>query len=171
VVTGLDRDFIAADASAVTSDTGELRRDFLAGVQTIDTARTQAAIGWIGGREIALTDVLIEIETPKAAVALTSLDGKPLRESGNILVTAVARSIPEGTGYRSEPVRGRIWIRSELRARGKDGPLRLTALSSRSRAGKAPRGRKSDPGARDGEAQIFTLPADIATHWYVLHAE
>jgi hypothetical protein len=171
VVTGLDRDFLPANATAVASDTGQVRRDFLAGVQTIDTPRTQAAAGWIGGREIALGDVLLEIDTPKAAVALTSLDGKPLSQSAKILVTAVARAVPDGAGYRSEPVRGRIWIRSELRARQGAGPLGLTPLSSRSRAGDAPRGRKTDPGARDGEAQIFTLPTDVATHWFLLHAK
>ncbi len=171
VVTGLDRDFIPDDATVVTSDTGEIERDFLTGVQTIDTARTQAAIGWIGGREIALTDVLVEIETPKAAVAFTSLDGKPLSSSGSILVTAVARAVPEAAGYRSEPVRGRFWIRSELPARDGAGPLRLTPLSSRSRARTAPRGRKADRGTRDGEAQIFTLPNDVATHWYLLSAD
>jgi hypothetical protein len=163
VVTSLDRDFTRRGSHAVVSDTTELRRDWVAGVQTIDTPLTQAASGWIGDKEIVLTDVIIEVDTPKAAVALTSLDGKPLALSRSILVTAVARSHPDGGGYVSEPVKGRIRLRSEA------GALGLTALSSRSRVSLTPPSRPPDAAERDGDVQVFTLPDGLATHWFLLH--
>ena len=163
VTTSLDRDFTKKGAHSITSDTGEIRRDWVAGVQTIDTPLTQAASGWLGGKEIVLTDVIIEVETQKAAVALTSLDGKPLALSRNILVTAVARSYPKGSGYVSEPVIGRIRLRSE------SGALGLTPLSSRSRASLTPPSRPPTAAEREGDLQVFSFPADLATHWFLLH--
>ncbi|MEJ7637145.1 MAG: hypothetical protein WKF75_03925 [Singulisphaera sp.] len=81
VVDDLDRDFLPSGRDFVESDTGELRRDWVQGVQTINSSMTQSASGWIGGRSIELEDVTFRIDTKKAVVAVTSLDGLPIRES------------------------------------------------------------------------------------------
>ena len=60
------------------SDTGELRRDWEQGVYSIDTPRTQAAMGWIGGKQIKLADVEIAVTTRNATVAVQSLDERPI---------------------------------------------------------------------------------------------
>ena len=43
----------------------------------IDTPRTQAAMGWIGGKQIKLADVEIAATTRNATVAVQSLDDQP----------------------------------------------------------------------------------------------
>lgn len=126
VVTDPDRDFIEPGRAAVRSDTGELTRDWRAGFQLIDTPRTQAAHGWIGGRDVALGDVTLDIETPKAAVAVSSLDGEPIGSSRRVLITAVARVVASEGGRMpllSEPIRG------DVRIRGPEN-LKLVALAA-----------------------------------------
>jgi hypothetical protein len=133
-------------------------------VQVIDTPRSQAASGWVGGRRIETRDAMFDITTPKATVALTSLDGRPIATSKLILVTAVGRSVAgRGGTYRSEPVEGTLRLRSQA------GPLGLVPLSGRTRATEAGlRGRVIKPGRREGDLQLFPLPRTVATHWFLL---
>lgn len=114
VITDPAVSLIEPEASAATSDTGELRRDWEQGTYTIDTPRTQAAMGFIGGRAIALKDVEIATETRNATVAVQSLDGKPISASREILISLGARAVPQGANqpFRSEPVTGRLAIRA-----------------------------------------------------------
>lgn len=110
-----DEDRLPAGAHAIESDTGELRRDWRDGVHTVDTARNVSAAGAIGGREISLGDVTFALETPRAAIALSSLDDRPIDQSPTLLLSSVAQvAAGEGTGLplRSEPVRGAISLRS-----------------------------------------------------------
>ncbi|MCL1920982.1 MAG: hypothetical protein FWG50_07875 [Kiritimatiellaeota bacterium] len=79
-----------------TSATGELAwqrgaspRD---GHITINTPRTQALIGFTGGKAAALNDVTIQTRNPYAAVYVTSLDDAPLATAKRLLVTALARA-------------------------------------------------------------------------------
>jgi len=104
---------IPADATAVDSDNGELRRDWGNGVFTISTPFTRAATGWIGGKNLDLGDAHIRITTRNASIAVQSLDGEPIRTSRNILISLGARSLPEtarGLPFRSEPVAGELSI-------------------------------------------------------------
>jgi hypothetical protein len=97
----------------LTSDTAELKRDWKRATFTVDTARTQLASGAIGGRELKLGDVNIRLQTPRASVAVQSLDDKPIRESGHVLVSIATDASPAGEKdlpYSSEPVRGDIEI-------------------------------------------------------------
>jgi hypothetical protein len=171
VVTAPDHDFIPPGQTKVRSDTGELERDWAAGTETIDTSLTQAAMGWIGGRPIALHDVEIRILTPKATVALTSLDHQPLAQSKKILLTVVAQvaaSPGNKLPFLAQPVTGQIALRST-------GPMSMTPLvPSTDPAAAAEPGRsgswKAVPGKRDGDRQVFTLPHLPATHWFLLQA-
>jgi hypothetical protein len=161
VITDPDRDFIPAGQSFVRSDTGELTRDWGSGIQTIDTARTQAVSGWIGGRTLRTRDVTFQFRTPKAVVALSSVDDRPLASSRFLLITAVARAVgsPGGrTPILSEPVIGTLSLRSSTE------DLQLLALG--------PDGRvvgRSQP-SRAGESLTVSIPAARGTHWFVLKA-
>jgi hypothetical protein len=170
VVTAPDRDFIPPGQTKVRSDTDELERDWAAGTETIDTPLTQAAMGWIGGRPISLHDVELRILTPKATVALTSLDHQPIAESRKILLTVVAQvaaSPGNKLPFLAQPVTGQIVLRST-------GSMSMTPLVSNTdpAAAAADASRsgswKAIPGKRDGDHEVFTLPRLPATHWFLL---
>jgi hypothetical protein len=172
VVTDPDHDYIPAGAAVVRSDTGELARNWAQGVQTIDTPRTQAVSGWIGGKTLALKDASFQFSTRKAVVALSSIDDQPLASSRFILITAVGQARPspatdmgkplpgmppEHLPFLSEPVTGTITLHTrtaglELLALGPDGKVV---------------GRTTPPLEQDSLA--IRLPAGTGTHWYVLN--
>ncbi|NQT12952.1 MAG: hypothetical protein HQ582_09390 [Planctomycetes bacterium] len=158
VVTDPVRDFIPPGETSVRSDTGELTRNWIQGAQAIDTKRTQAAHGWIGGKTLALDDVAFKITTPKAAVAVSSLDGNPIERSKQLLITAIARVVASPGGkmpLQSEPVRGEITVRAP-------GGLKLIALAGD--------GSQLEPVVvpyADGRYTV-TLPAERGTHWFLL---
>ena len=162
VVTDVDQDFIPPGATFVESDTGELKRDWAQGVHSIDTPMSQAASGWLGRRTVALSDVVVSLQTPKASVAVTSLDSKPISRSESMLLTTVAQITTSAGGrlpFRAEPVLGVIRIRSEHAG--------LCAYPV------ATDGQLFDPIAlktRDGVAE-FVLPSGFRTHWYAIHPQ
>jgi len=93
------------------SDTGELRRNWEQGIYTINTPRTQAAMGWIGGQQISLADVEISSNTKNATVAVQSLDDKSIRMSRSLMISLCARSFPSVGNrmpFHSEPVLGEL---------------------------------------------------------------
>jgi hypothetical protein len=162
--TDLSRDFVPPGQNFVESDTGELKRDWSLGVQTIDTPLSQAAIGWIGKRQLVLHDVTFEIQTPKAAAAVTSLDGKPIAASKKMLVTLVAQVAPsagDALPFLAQPVEGTISIRAKQ-------PLRLVPLSPRENPGPSSDKAKAIAGVAQGERQAFTVARGTATHWFLL---
>src|SRR5262249_35660531 len=147
--TDTTRDFIPQGQNFVESDTGELKRDWSLGIETIDTPLSQAAVGWIGKRRLALHDVTFDIQTPKAAACVTSLDGKPTGQSKKLLVPLVAQvaaSPDDALPFLAQPVEGTITVRAK-------NPLRLVALSPR--GGASPGAAPILP-ARQGEEQVFT---------------
>jgi hypothetical protein len=128
---------IPAASTQAVSDSGELRRNWAEGVFAIDTARTQAVMGWIGGKTISLTDVEADVTTRNAVIAVQSLDGDPLRQSQHIMISVAARSTPKSDKllpFYSEPVEGRLLITApaglSLAARdGRNGKLRHLPVS------------------------------------------
>ena len=106
---------IPAGASEIVSDSGELKRNWGEGLFTVNTAQTQAAMGRIGGTKIRLPEVEIALTTVDAVVAVQSMDGKPIDRSGNIMISAGARSVlrtADSLPFYSEPVAGEILIRA-----------------------------------------------------------
>ncbi len=157
VVSDLDRDFIPAGQTYVESDTRELRRDWRKGIHTINTAKTQAASGWLGGETIELDQVQIELSTPKAVVAVTSLDNAPIADSRKILVTVIGRAVARKRKppFFSEPI---------------TGTLRITAPAGLVAYPLAPDGERRPPLPDTQGSGVYTIELDAATstHWLVL---
>ena len=84
-----------SNANRVVNDTGEIRRYSSPALLLIDTPRAQAATGQLdqlsrtGDR---LADLALESPMTRGTVSLVSLDGKPLRNSERMLLTAVANA-------------------------------------------------------------------------------
>jgi hypothetical protein len=115
VITDPESVFIDSNAEGSVSDTGELRRNWRQGIFTINTPRSQAAMGRIGGKPIELADVKIEVTTANATVAVQSLDANPISKSTMLLISLGAGSVPSAenqTPFHSEPVVGRLTIRA-----------------------------------------------------------
>ena len=108
-------------------DAGPLQWDYHHGLLTLDTDLTAAAVGFLGKQtSVPLKSCTLISRTPFAALWVSSLDGKPLSESGHILITATARAENTGTVYNAgrnalkqhgtgpillEPVRGKVFLK------------------------------------------------------------
>jgi hypothetical protein len=161
IVTDPNHDFIPAGQSFVRSDTGELIRNWKHGIQTIDTPKTQAVSGWIGGKTLRLRDATFQIDTRKAIVALTSLDDQPLSSSRYILITAMARVVASPDNrlpFLSEPVVGTVILRT------RSSGLELQALSG---SGTVQERLVPQNGP---QGLTFRLPTRRGTHWYALRS-
>ncbi len=113
IISDYNKDFIPEGQNFVSSDTGEITRDWANGVYTINTENSQLATGKIGGKSIRLGDLEIQLITENAAVAAQSLDNIPLKTSEKILISLAGRSkLSAGNKlpYLSEPIIGVIAI-------------------------------------------------------------
>jgi hypothetical protein len=149
---------IPAGASEIVSDSGELKHNWSQGTFTIDTPRTQAAMGWIGGKAIALADVKIDVATKNAVIAVQSRDGNPIGHSRNIMISAGARSIPRAADslpFYSEPVQGEILIRA---------PPGLKLGTWDARTGQV---RRLSTAYRDGQ-YVLALDPSLRSSWLSL---
>jgi hypothetical protein len=115
VVDRTDYDAVGPDKTGLCSDTKEICRDWVRGVVTVDTPKTQLASGWLGEQTVELADTTVALTTGNASVAVQSLDDAPIAKSGKILISVSAQAIPVSPGrlpYFTEPVEGRVLIRA-----------------------------------------------------------
>lgn len=148
-----------AEANEATTDTGESVRNWSKGTYTINTVRTQAAMGWLGNHTITLRDITIKSVTPNATIAVQSIDGAPIASSRDLLISLGARAVPKPNNqvpYHVEPLEGVLTIRA---AKG----LRLTMRDTKQQAKDVPMGY------RDG---TYTIKLDdtTRTNWLFLRA-
>jgi hypothetical protein len=148
-------------SSEAASDSGELRRNWDLGTFTIDTPRTQAAMGWIGGRTITLPAVTLSVTTRNAAVAVQSLDGAPLGQARRLMISLGARAVPasgKSLPYYAEPVEGTLAIAA---------PAGLSLYVWDAAAAKA---RRQAVAFKDGH-YLLTLDRRLTSHWLTLQAQ
>jgi hypothetical protein len=115
-ISCLDCPPTAAEAPPTTmpiaSDTGEIRwsvdngKD---GVVTIDTARTQAMVGFVAQTRARTSNMTADISTPFAAITLSSLDGKPIDHSNEMLLTTTARVKNTGMEWNARRSVTKTW--------------------------------------------------------------
>ena len=98
-VASLIQKYHDKEKKEVISDTGELKWNYDKGSLTINTPYIQGAMGNIGKEKIKLNDMEIEASTPFCSIFLTSMDGKPIKESKKMVLTATAREMNKGMEY------------------------------------------------------------------------
>lgn len=161
-ITDPMEDYLAGAGQSVTSDTGEIMRNWAAGVQAFNSPRTQGAQGLLGfgdnGDLVKLDDVTLDIHTPFAVVIVSSLDGEPIASSSRLLVTACGRASAIGgrLPFYTEPVTGQVRIRTST-----------TGLTLKPMGGDGAPLDTSPAEYEGGECVIELAPAD-ETHWYIL---
>ena len=127
----LTKNLFPANQDFVVSDAGEIKRNWSKGIMTINTPKSQVAMGRIGSHIVELKDVTVTAENQEAAIIFTSLDKKPIRVSKRILISAVAKIKKKWKfSYISQPVKAEITFES---IRNK---LRIIALRPDGREGK-----------------------------------
>jgi hypothetical protein len=97
------------------SDTNEIKHNWHKGYLSINTSKTQAAVGEIGSEKITLNDVYILISTPNASIIVQSLNEAPINKSQEIIISLAAQSVTEVKGqmpFLSEPVLGNLTIKA-----------------------------------------------------------
>ncbi len=115
VLTDPNQSLLDANATESTTDTGELNRNWRKGIYTINTPRTLAATGWLGGESITLGAINIQTSTANASVVVQSLDGAPVIQSRNLLISLGTRAIPKDgnkTPFYVEPLDGTLTIQA-----------------------------------------------------------
>ena len=152
-----DHSVIDSNATYVVSDTGELTRDWEKGIYLVDTPKTKAAIGWIGGQVIKLGEIEFAIETLSASVAIQSLDDNPLGNSKNIMISLAARAMPvkkSRAPILAEPVIGVIKFKAPP-------GLKLFKKSSFAKSQELPMTYIEG-------VYIIALTSDLRTYWLFL---
>ncbi len=94
--------FIDRDKKVVRSVTGEVRLNYGAGICVVNAPKAQGASGFLSKvPALALADVTIRSGNEYATVAVVSLDDKPLKTSGKVLVQIGTQARP--TGWEAKP--------------------------------------------------------------------
>ena len=161
IIRDLNKNLLPANQNYIETDTGEVRRNWRTGIMTVNTPKSQLAMGHIGEHIIKLADVTIKSRTPEAAIIFTSLDNKPIKKSEKILVSAVAKvekiKVKWKSTYISEPVKAKIIFSS------KHKELNLVALRPNGSEGKSEILKSNKNGNFS-----FVLSEKEKTHWYII---
>ncbi len=143
---------------------------------TVNSPASRAVWGLIAGQTFELGDLIIsvgEVERNYAVVVVTSLDGLPLEESKQILLTAVGSAENLNMEWNEERTSvGSRWGTGPTQVNGISATLTLTsgvkkvhALDGRGLpAGEVP--------VKLGEGEVsFAIGPEYGTLWYVIEAE
>ncbi|MBI5723997.1 MAG: beta-galactosidase [Planctomycetes bacterium] len=154
--------FVDTKKKEIRSNTGELYWNYGVGYITADTPRTQAACGFLKDVPVSLADCQVGTDNTFASIIIRSWDGKPIKESKQILITAVARTRNADMAYTRGGQR--------LIDRGEKGPVMVEGVRGTvmlKRSGKCtvtpldpygyPTDAKVEPKIEDGK---ITIPMD-----------
>jgi hypothetical protein len=125
--------FPAIAAGPITSDTKELAWDITdpaKGIVTVDTARTQALVGFVKANPRKLRNLSITVDNDFASIVLSSMDGKPIAQSARLLLTAASRVTNTGMKWNEAHTRVASQGESPTLIEPVTGALRLCGLGS-----------------------------------------
>ncbi|MBG0858902.1 MAG: hypothetical protein IQL11_05320 [Bacteroidales bacterium] len=162
------------------SETGEIswdNNDSINAVFKVNAPAARAAIGYIGGKNIDLGTVSVQMDTTThnwATITLTSLDGKPLEESSKVLLVAAGRV--ENTGWKWDEkftTLGGNWGKAPTRAEGIPAKLIFRDMDKFKVYALDPAGKEIteiDVRKERGD-QVLNIGAQYETLWYILTRE
>ena len=132
------------------------------------------SLGYIGGKSFDLGNVTIAADPTDnnwAVVTITSMDGKPLKESGSILLVTAGRVENTDMNWNEERTTvGTGWGVSPVKAEGIPVRISMTDMESFRAFVLDPQGNSANevPVYRRRGEQILSLGAQYKTLWYVL---
>jgi hypothetical protein len=101
-----DQPVVDTTSGEVLSDTGELWRSWTRRIGWIDSPRTKAAYGFLGGAgRLALKGLELDVSTEFATICLSSLTDDPIEQSESLLLTAVGRCDNTDAQYSEDGTR------------------------------------------------------------------
>ena len=163
VLHGADhaKNLLGDAASSSESDTHQLRRDWRAGWQLIDTPRSQVAQGFFGGAELRTSDITFRPTNAFAVIAVASLTDAPIAQSPRLFITAMGPSRRvEGReeNYRSQCLGGTVVLRFKTR------PSAVAVIPVQGD------GRRSPPISLtpSGDGAVTINLAAEKTHWWIV---
>jgi hypothetical protein len=162
------------------SETGEIEwdnRDSVNAVFKINAPAARAAIGYIGGKNIDLGTVSIQMDTTKynwATITLTALDGKPIEESSRVLLVAAGRV--ENTDWKWDEkftTLGGDWGKAPTRAEGIPAKLIFRDMDKFSVHALDPAGNQVTElkVRKKAGAYVINIGARYKTLWYIITRE
>jgi hypothetical protein len=96
--------YIDHEKKIARSVTGEIELNFGVGVYRINAPKAQLVVGFLGSAGAQkLADVEVDCKSKYGAIAVVSVDGKPLRESEKVLVQLGSTARP--TGWATTPAK------------------------------------------------------------------
>ena len=102
-VVSPETEVVNVEKGEVLSDTKELYRNLKKQIGWIDSPRTKAVYGFVGKEGIiSLTNMKVNVKTDFATVAISSLTDEPIKNSTNMLLTAVGRADNTDARYNKE---------------------------------------------------------------------
>jgi hypothetical protein len=100
--------FPAADSTTIVSDTKELAwytSPAKTGLVTVNTARSQALIGFVKANGKSVKNLSAHIDNQFASIVLSSLDGRPISRARRLLLSAGSRVSNTGLTWNAEHTR------------------------------------------------------------------
>jgi hypothetical protein len=167
--------FEAASADPIRSDTGELTWRCSgkgSGLVTVDTRRSQALIGYCGGRR-ATENLDMEVSTPFCATTLSSLDEEPITDAARLLVTATARVANSGMEWNDRRTSLTAWGKAPTCIEPVTGQLVLKNLRGAKSVSVQPLDGAgcplggAIPAQQSGQGWTFRV-GEPATTWFVV---
>ncbi len=139
----------------------------------VDGKAAKVLCGRIAGDPVSMQDLTITTKAPQSAsIVVASCDGKALRDSGNILITACGRCENTAMGWNEErtsvgnrwgepPVRIEV-VQSAFTLKTSRRDLRVFALDERGRV------KSPVPAVAEGGQLRFTIGKEAPSLWYII---
>lgn len=154
-------------------ESSPLAWDHAAGIYSVNTPQTRALVGFVGDKTMSVGD--LEWQGKKAgrnfvSLSATSRDGKPLSQSGRVLLTVMSKAENPGLEWNAERTFAKnAWKNSPVEVEGVTGTVVITTGAKEASVyaldGNGKRNGQVPSIVAGGKLTIAISPADLAA-WY-----